>query len=239
MAERAQETQNFDAKISRQRLDFVELPGGRGVQAILTVTLPDGIQRVYRADATAQEAADTMAVEGDFDVEGIFGDIAKAVGKVAKGAVKAVKSVASSKVFKLAGKGLLALAPALGPLAPAALAAGGAMTVTSNLVKARHAADRGNKKAAAVATAAAVAAAKKIAPKQSKALLKIASDKSRAANRVAGEMPKAKPKAKAKAKPIVRPSSSPGSALARGRQLSPTDLVRAARSGRVYVVQAS
>lgn len=240
----ADEAQAFNEKISRQRIDYFELPGGKGIRAVLTVTLPGGKEYQYTEDVTAAEAAGQLAVEGDFDdfaVAGIFGDIGKALGKVAKGAVKAVKSIASSKVFKTAAKGLAVVAPALGPLAPAALTASAAMMTTSHLVGARHAASRGNKKAAAAATAAAVKTARALSPKHAKTLLKIANEKSKAVDKHASKMTGAQKRSAAhKSKAIVtKTKPKPSTALARGKQLHPQDLVRAARAGRVYVVQAA
>jgi hypothetical protein len=256
--EKSAETIDFDAKISKQRLDHFETADG--IEAVLTITLPNGKELVFRELASKQEA---MRVEGNFDiadgiegeeVEGLFGDIGKALGKVAKGVVKGVKAVASSKVFKAAAKGLAVAAPMLGPLAPAALAASGAMATTSALVSARHAAGRGNKKAAAQFTALAVKTAKKISPKHAATLLKVAADKSRSADAIAAQPPKstakskAKPKAKAKAKakPKAKPARKPAPAPAPRQLPSSTSspltgaaLLAAARKGRVYVVQAA
>lgn len=269
-------TQEFDEKLSKQRLDFKELPNGK-VRAILTVTLPGNNQYVYTADVNAKEAARVEGMEtidelrelgyNDDEIAGLFGDIFKGIKKVAKGAIKVVKTVATSKVFKLASKGLAIVAPALGPLAPAALAVSGGMMTATALLKSRHAASKGNKKVAAKFAAQAVQTAKKVAPKNYKKLIAFGNDKSKAALRIAAKPPKAM-----KSKPIVRPStflrpqltmaqqlaalrkgpgfgfppgrklfgapsSSTSNALARKRA-TPNDLLKAARAGRVYVVQA-
>jgi hypothetical protein len=74
-------------------------------------------------------------------VGGFLGSIWKGIKKVAKG-------VATSGVFKAAGKALAFIAPALGPLAPVAMAAGAAVKGTTALLAARSHAAKGNKAAA-------------------------------------------------------------------------------------------
>ena len=248
--QKAPETQAFDAKISRQRLDEFERPDG-SVEAVLTVTLA-GVPKpfVFREVSTPAEARAEFGaaeVSGFGEASGIFDDIGKAIGKVGKGVVKAVKSVASSKVFKTAAKGLAIVAPALGPLAPAALTTSGAMLTTSQLVSARGKSEAGDKKGAAKLTALAASTAKKVAPKNSAALLKIAADKSRAAHKIAvsaakpaskktaQKVPaaKKKPAAAKKPAPVIAPKLGTGSAI------TSSDLLAAARSGRVFVVRAA
>lgn len=249
------ETEAFDAKISRQRLDTFDRPDG-SVESVLTVTLP-GVATpfVFREVATAEEARADLggSVSGEFaddDVAGIFDDIGKAVKSVGKGIAKAAKSVATSKVFRAAAKGLAVAAPVLGPLAPVALTASGAMLTTSALVGARRKAAAGDKKGAAAMTVLAAKAAKKIAPKNARKLLKIAGDKSRAAHAIAVATPKPSKKRKAKkSKPAARPStrttivrptsSAPRALLGPGNPLGAAELLAAARAGRVFVVKAA
>jgi hypothetical protein len=238
MATKSAETEAFDAKISRQRLDHFVLPDG-SVEAVLTVTLPGRKEPlVFRERSTPAEARADLGpagVAGVGEVGSIFGDIGKALKGAAKGIGKAVKSVASSKVFKAAAKGLAAIAPALGPLAPVALTTAGAMATTSALVGARRKAAHGDKRGAAVLTALAVSAAKKVAPKNHAALLKIAADKSRNAHALSvGSAPTKS------AKPTAKPKATPQRALVSRTPaaLSPAALLAAARAGRVYVIQS-
>lgn len=144
-------------QLSRQRLDFEELPGG-GTRAILTVTLPNGKAYRYTADVdedeynqfanvvTAAETKMLQRVEGlsDEEIAGLFDSIAKGF----KSVVNGVKKVATSKVFKFAAKGLQTIAPALGPYAPAAMAVGGGMQVASKIASSAVAAEAGAKRAA-------------------------------------------------------------------------------------------
>lgn len=235
MDEQSAETQAFNAKISRQRLDYVQLPGGSW-EAVLTITLP-GVAKpfVFREPATIAEA---QADAGDApEVAGIFDAIGKGLKSIGKTVVGAVKSVASSKVFKTAAKGLALAAPVLGPLAPVALTASGAMLTTSALVGARRKAAHGDKRGAVKLTAEAQAIAKKLAPKNHKALLKVAADKSRGAHKISAEPTKTKGKAKTKTK-TKAPARAPSRALPAGRSpVSAAALLAAARSGRVYLVQ--
>lgn len=144
-------------QLSRQRLDFEELPNG-GTRAILTVTLPNGKAYRYTADVDQEEydqfanvvtTAETkmlQKVEGlsDEEIAGLFSSIAKGF----KSVVNGVKKVATSKVFKFAAKGLQTIAPALGPYAPAAMAVGGGMQVASKIASSAVAAEAGAKNAA-------------------------------------------------------------------------------------------
>lgn len=238
-------TEAFNNKISRQRLDHIEHADGT-VEAVLTVTLP-GIAKpfVFRAPATVDEAkADLGPGDVAGDVGSIFSDIGKGLKKIGRGIGKAVKSVASSKVFKTAAKGLAMAAPALGPLAPVALTASGAMATTSALVGARRKAAHGDKKGAAQLTALAVKTANTVAPKNAHTLLKIAADKSRNAHAVAvsGKATKA-PKSTKSTKPRTSSAartSSPRAlpASTSSKALTGPQLLAAARSGRVFVIQA-
>lgn len=146
--------------LSRQRLDFSEGPQGQAV-ATLTVTLGDGSVHRYKAESTEQEVnelakgianAEIRAMKisgeiagmGDDEIAGVFGSIVKGVKSVGK----AARKIASSKVFKMAGKGLVLAGPFLGPLAPAAMAVGGGMMVASKLSDASIAAEAGAKRVA-------------------------------------------------------------------------------------------
>ena len=150
--------------LSRQRIDYTEKPNGDTV-ATLTVTLGDGSVHRYEGTSTAREVDQLAkvianaemramkisgAIEGwdDAQISGMFGSIFKAVKSVGKIARK----IASSKAFKWAGKGLVAIAPALGPFAPAALAVGGGMMVASKLSDASIAAEAGAKRVSKMLT---------------------------------------------------------------------------------------
>lgn len=146
---------------SRQRLDFSTGPDGEEV-ATLTVTLSDGSIHVFTASATDEELQELapvfakaeargLAVEGmisDDEIAGIFGDIAKGIGKGLKGIAKGARKLAGSKVFRTAAAGLAMAAPALGPFAPIAMGASAAMGVAGKLSSAAIAAEAGAKRAA-------------------------------------------------------------------------------------------
>jgi hypothetical protein len=159
--------------LSRQRLDFRKGPKGEEV-AILTVTLGD--KSVHRYEASADNAEVNrfakalanaemrkMEISGeiaglsDDEIAGMFGKIFKAVKSVAKGARK----IATSKVFKAAGKGLVAISPALGPFGVAAASVGGGMMVASKLADASIAAEAGAKRVSNVLSSGAKGYARK------------------------------------------------------------------------------
>lgn len=226
------------AQLSQQALDFVDLPGG-GQRAVLTVTLPGGKQYTYTEDVHPDEAAkveglyDEVGALLDAQVGSIFGDIAKGLKKVAKGAVHVVRDIAHSKVFATAAKGLALIAPALGPLAPAALATSATMGIASKLTQARVAAKRGNKTLAAKITASAVKSAQSVAPKNSATLLRLANTKSSRASALSvGKPTKAKPLAT----PVTR-TTFPTSSSSPTRVTSRT-IMDAARKGNVYLIRA-
>jgi hypothetical protein len=127
------------ADVFRHRIDWHWLRDGR-IEAVLTVSLPDGHQFRFTAQADPKEIAAAIVAQHP-EVGGFLGNLWKGVKKVAK-------SVATSKVFKLAGTALAAVAPALGPLAPLALGAGAGMKAATALVAARSHAAKGNKAAA-------------------------------------------------------------------------------------------
>lgn len=144
-------------KMSRQRLDFRKGPNGEEV-AVLTVTLGDKSVHRFEDSATdtevnafarglanaemkQKEIAGEIAGLSDDEIAGMFGKIFKAVKKVGKVARK----IATSKVFRKASQGLVAISPALGPFGPAAAAVGGGMMVASKLADASIAAESGAK----------------------------------------------------------------------------------------------
>lgn len=295
-------TEKFDQNVSRQRIDYNQLPDGT-VQAILTVTLPGGIQNVYIADVSPQEA---QVVSGAWDEiaamdvagEIPWGEVGFSLGGLFKGVVKSVKSVvmhpinvirnpknlfkppdmpifnkefqklhkkvddvakkvATSKVFKQAAAGLAVAAPFLGPVAPIALGAAGAMTIANKVMSARVAAEKGAKGVATALMAEATGQAKQLAPKNFKELLTVANDKAKGALSLASSV-KPKPAPKGKRAPVptaavartalkaaskaraTAPARAPGAALApaSGRKLSANELLTAARAGKVYVIRA-
>jgi len=164
-------------KLSRQRIDFTE-DGKGNTTANLTVTLGDGSVRRFKATSTDREVdklargianAEMRAMEvsgeiagwGDDEIAGWFSKVVKSVKKVGKVARK----IASSKVFKMAGKGLLAASPVLGPFAPAAAAIGGGMMIASKLSDASIAAEAGAKRVSRALTGGAGKYVRKIARK--------------------------------------------------------------------------
>lgn len=143
--------------MSRQRLDFRKGPKGEEI-AILTVTLGD--KSVHRFEESTDDAevdrfakglanaemkrkkvAGEIAGWSEDDIAGFWSSIKKAVKSVAKVARK----IATSKVFRKAAQGLMAIAPALGPFGAAAAAVGGGMMVASKLSDASIAAESGAK----------------------------------------------------------------------------------------------
>jgi len=164
-------------KLSRQRIDFTE-DGKGNTTANLTVTLGDGSVRRFKATSTEREVdklakgianAEMRQMEisgeiagwGEDEISGWFSKIVKGVKKVGKVARK----IASSKVFKMAGKGLLAASPVLGPFAPAAAAIGGGMMIASKLSDASIAAEAGAKRVSRTLTGGAGKYVRRIARK--------------------------------------------------------------------------
>jgi hypothetical protein len=130
----------FRQNVARYRLDGGWLPSGKYL-AVLTVTLPDQHTFRFTSECDPHDVARlTMAIRPE--VGSFLGDVWKGVKKV-------TKKVATSGVFKVATSALALAAPALGPLAPAALAAAGALKATRALVAARAHSAKGNKDAAA------------------------------------------------------------------------------------------
>lgn len=147
--------------IFRHRIDWHWLQTGE-LEAVLTVSLPDGHEMRFRAKCDPHEVATALASLrpeiGGFSLGGLW-----------KGIKKITKAVATSKVFKLAGTAIAMAAPALGPIAPAALAAAAGMKGATALLAARTHAAKGNheaaKKLVAYASKAAQAAATIAPPK--------------------------------------------------------------------------
>lgn len=126
-------------EVFRHRIDWHWLQNG-SIEAVLTVSLPDGHEFRFRAQCDPREIA--AALQAAHPEVGGF------LGKMWKGIKKVAKTVATSKVFKLASTALAMAAPALGPLAPALLAAGASMKAATALVAARSHAAKGNTEAA-------------------------------------------------------------------------------------------
>jgi hypothetical protein len=123
--------------VFRHRIDYHWLPDKR-IEAVLTITLPDGNAMVFTAQADPHQIAAALAAQNP-EIGGF------SLGKLWKGVKKVAKGVATSKVFKLAGTALAAAAPAFGPLAPAMLGASAAMKASTALLAAKHHAAKGNK----------------------------------------------------------------------------------------------
>jgi hypothetical protein len=151
------------SEIFRHRIDWHWLASGN-IEAVLTVTLPEGHEFRFRAQADPHEIAAALA-ELHPEVGGFMGNLWKGIKKVAK-------TAATSKVFSIASTALMAAAPALGPLAPTLLAAGASMKAATAMIAARTHAAKGNTAAAKTlveyATKASKAAAT-IAPPRSAA----------------------------------------------------------------------
>jgi hypothetical protein len=220
-----------DPSNTRQRIDYIDLPGG-GVKAVLTISLPGGVVKRFEAATDANEMKEVSGALlrsvgcclGDEVGRSIFKKIGKGIGKIAK-------SVASSKVFQLAAKGLALASPLLGPIAPFALAAGAGLGVASKLAKASVAAAHGAHDVAKALTLSAHADATKLTstPAGAARLLATANAKRLGAEKVA-----AGPAAKSKPNTAAIPGSS--TADHRCPQLSgntEADVLAAAKAGRV------
>lgn len=140
-------------QVARYRLDYTWDDAGR-VHAHLTVTLPGG--RMFRfAEQGDPYAIYEMVMQHrpdefiGFSLKGLW-----------KGIKKGARAVATSKVFKTASTALAMAAPALGPMAPAAMAAAGAMKASSALLAAKTYAANGDMASAATLVSAASAIAK-------------------------------------------------------------------------------
>jgi hypothetical protein len=230
-----------DPTKTRQRIDYQTLPNG-DVKAILTISLPGGITKRFES---VTSAAETKEVSGALlrEVGCCAGSevgisIFKRIGRIAK-------SVASSKVFELAAKGLAIAGPLLGPIAPFALGAAATLGVAGKLAKAGVAAAHGATDLAASIAAEARRDASKLTstPEGAERLLAVANSKRLGAEAIAdGSKP-------AKASPAkASPASSPPSSSSKPQTASDvrcaqmrgttTDVLAAARAGRVRSNQA-
>jgi hypothetical protein len=155
------------SQLFRHRVDWHWLDTGE-IEAVLTVTLPDAHVFRFRASADPKQLA--VALNELHPQIGGF-----SLGKMWKGIKKVAKKVATSKVFALATKALALIAPALGPLAPIALAAGASMKAASALTAARVLTAKGDHKGAAqlvdYAAKASSAAASSAAPSTTKSAI--------------------------------------------------------------------
>ena len=250
------DTQRFD-QVSKQRIDYRELPGG-GVRARLAVSLAGGKTytfdetvtpedvKTYEAQIAGAEigyALNEIGYTGSPDEIGFLGGIVKAIGKgikavgkgvasVAKGVAKVGKAIVTSKVFQMAAKGLAVVAPVLGPLAPAALGAAGAMGVAGKLLGSKNAAKAGAMRTATALANSAVADAKKIAPNAAPSLLRIATDKANRAAQLAGT-------GAAPTIPSRKLTPAQAAALQPAGSFSPDTLQKAHATGRLYLLPAS
>jgi len=239
-------------QISRQRMDYEDLPDG-SVKAILTISLPGGIVKRFEAITTKaelqKEQADIIAGELDLNADVVGWNFGKFLKGATKGLAKVAKSVASSKVFKLAASGLALAAPLLGPIAPAALAVSAGMGVASKLAKAGAAVAAGASSVADALTRSAASDASKLTsnPAAAASLLADANRKRLGAERVAA--PKASQPRPAP-RPIVKPKAPPKPAAVKCAPqvvtrtktvavapvfapMSEADLLARARAGRV------
>jgi hypothetical protein len=155
--------------IFRQRIDYHWLPDKR-IEAVLTVTLPDGHSFRFTAQADPHEIAAALA-QLHPEIGGF------SLGKLWKGVKKVAKGVATSKVFKMAGTALAMAAPALGPLAPMALGASAAMKASTALLAAKVHASKGN-------------------AAEANTLIQFASDATKVIDRTSAKIPNGSPKAK-------------------------------------------
>lgn len=184
----------FD-RLSKQRLDYESLPGG-GQRARMTITLANGksftfVEEVSPADIK-QYATQIAGVEigcamaaapiSGVEVGNIFKDIAKGFVGGVKAVAKVGKKVVTSKVMQTAAKGLAMAAPALGPLAPAAIAVSGGIGVAGKLLASKTAQSVGAPLASNALAQSAVQDAKAISPGAFPSLLKIAATKANTAS---------------------------------------------------------
>ena len=251
------DTQKFN-KMSQQRVDYQELSDG-SVKARMTVTLPGGKvyhfdERVTPEDVKTYEAQiagveigyalDEIGWVGSADQIGFLGGLVKAIGKgikavgkgvasVAKGVAKVGKAIVTSKVFQTAAKGLALVAPVLGPLAPAALGAAGAIGVAGKLLGSKNAAKVGAKRTATALAQSAVADAKKISPNAAPSLLRIATDKANSAAKLSGIA------SAPAAGGGVGLDAARASKLQPAATFSPETLQKALASGRLFLLPAS
>jgi hypothetical protein len=278
MAAKSPDTLAFE-KLSKQRLDYSDLPGG-GQRARLTLTLPpspgypNGQTMVYVEEISAADVAKYATTiagteigyaigAGHVGYDGVeVGAIARQIvgafdfGKLTRGGLgkagadvaKVAKKVVTSKVMQSAAKGLMTIAPTLGPLAPVAMGVGGGIGVAGQLLGAKTAQDLGAPLTAMALASGAVTNAgeltKSLGAGALPSLLRIANDKANAAGALSGAIPGlAKPRAGAPLAPsnvfsavrasVLAPRSAPRSAAAAAAPAPAGDVVAMARAGRV------
>lgn len=218
-------------QLPKQNLQIVEHPDG-SASALLTVTFADGTVQKYETALSSDELAEAegqfvgaeLAIAGGEMEVGAFGFLKKAI----KGIGKVGKAVLASKVMKVAAAGLAIASPVLGPLAPAALAAGAGLGVASKLASAGAAAAKGAMNVAKQLTdqAHGDAVALTSTPAGAAALLGAANAKRLAADAVQPkQLPQRRPVA-AKAPLTITPKTPSGGS-------SEPDLLERARAGRV------
>jgi hypothetical protein len=153
-ARKAANAEHVSSKLFRGRVDYRWEPDGN-LTCYLTMTFAGGHAWRWSFSANPKEWLPILErhVRAKNPEVGFLG-----LDKLWKGAKKLAKGIATSGVFKLAGKALSAIAPALGPLGMAAKAAVGATRV---LLGANNLAKKGNTKGAKalVAHAAKISAA--------------------------------------------------------------------------------
>ncbi len=141
--ERQRNVQAVKRAVFRHRIDYHWLPDER-IEAVLTITLPNGHTFRFTAQADPHEIAAGLAAMHP-EVGGF------SLGKLWKGIKKTAKAVATSGVFKTAASALAMAAPALGPLAPMALGASAAMKASTALLAAKTHAAKGTPQGKAAA----------------------------------------------------------------------------------------
>jgi hypothetical protein len=255
----ATDLQQFNA-LSKQRLDYESLPGG-GQRARMTITLPPmpgypkGRSFTFVEDVTPQDVkqygADIAGLEigcamalgpvSGVEVGSFFGDIAKGLGGAVKGIAKVAKKVVTSKVMQTAAKGLAMVAPALGPMAPAAIAVSGGIGVAGKLLASKTAQSVGATLASNQIAQSAVADAKALtkSPVAFKGLMNIASNKANNALKLVAKVATSPQAAAASPSNDVMALARAGRIRSnQGGQVTPAQLTAAAGSGRLFFLAA-
>lgn len=214
-----------------QTLEFRHLPDG-SVIAALHVHMPDGSTRTFEASAHEDE------ISGDDEIGSLWSGLKKlgrSIGHVAR-------SIAHSKVFKIAAIALASAVPFAGPvLGPALLATAAATGIASKLAHSHLLHKAGHAAAAAKVALSASADAHKITggnKDAARALLTAANKKRLAADALASKGP---PSAQKPAQPARSATRDPlvaaraGRLLSsEGRPVSEEELRAAHASGRVF-----
>ncbi|HET8938986.1 MAG TPA: hypothetical protein VFN67_36330 [Polyangiales bacterium] len=236
--------------LPKQHLDYIEHDDG-SLTAVMTVTFPNGHVERFETKVTPEEAEE---VSGGYVGQEIvligpdevgFGFLKKFVKKVGKVA----KSVAQSKIFKLAATGLAVVGPALGPFAPIAMAASAGMGIASKLAGAATAAASGAKAVAQAITKEAHLDAKALTSTAAGAasLMRAANAKRVAADNIDSRKVTQRPKLTAAPRAAPRPAARPAAVAKRAPAPKPAaakpvatpvvsssaDLLARARAGRV------